>query len=124
MNFKDLFKRKPGGTTLGNLLRGAAHSFNPLLGNGLMKISDADAAARDAASANGQSPDMQTQVNDTARLLGGAAATTVAGAAKEGMMEYVKKHAAYVVGGVIGFCALIAAIIALTKRGGSKRSRY
>jgi hypothetical protein len=41
MAFKDLFKRKPGGTKVGNLFRGIANKASGgVLGNGLLKVDE------------------------------------------------------------------------------------
>jgi hypothetical protein len=56
--FQDLFKRKPGGTTVGNLLRAGskiglnaiAPGAGALVGNGAMMITDSDAQGRDNGS--------------------------------------------------------------------------
>lgn len=51
--FKNLFKRKPGGTFFGNLLRGVANkATGGLLGNGAMMISQEDADKRDLSDAD------------------------------------------------------------------------
>ncbi len=48
--FSGIFKRKPGGTMFGNLLRGVAHQASGgVLGNGVMMISQEDAGKRDNA---------------------------------------------------------------------------
>lgn len=53
--FSNLFKRKPGGTFVGNLIRGAVKSVpvvGGLLGNGAMMISQVDADKRDLSDAD------------------------------------------------------------------------
>lgn len=51
MALKDLFKRKPGGTFVGNLLRGAANKASGgVLGNGAMMITQEQADIRDLSN--------------------------------------------------------------------------
>lgn len=53
MGFFDIFKRKPGGTDFGNLLRGvASQATGGILGHGTMMISEKDADKRDLSDAD------------------------------------------------------------------------
>lgn len=53
--FKNIFKRKPGGTFVGNMIRGAVKNVpvvGGFLGNGQMMISEEDADKRDLSDAD------------------------------------------------------------------------
>lgn len=89
MALKELFKRKVGGTMVGNLLRkGAKLGANALMpgtgafvGNGLMKISETAAANRDKT---GKAGDKQAIIEGLqTNLSGPATAALLVGAAQE-----------------------------------------
>lgn len=57
-----LFKRKPGGTVIGNLIRGVANTASGgVLGNGQMMITQQDADKRDLSDADYQAKYGQTK---------------------------------------------------------------
>jgi hypothetical protein len=58
----NLFKRKPGGTVIGNLFRGVASAASGgILGNGAMMISQQDADKRDLTDADYEKKYSQTK---------------------------------------------------------------
>lgn len=72
--FKSIFRRKPGGTMLGNIFRGVAKAIpiaGPLLGNGGMMITAEQAAERAAKEAAGQTANLPI-LNDAAKAQIGA----------------------------------------------------
>lgn len=78
----NLFKRKPGGTVIGNLLRTTAKTMTGgFLGNGTMMISQEDADKRDLSDAEFQAKYGKTKNNVILPAMSKLAATNQANAA-------------------------------------------
>lgn len=108
--FKDLFKRKPGGTFVGNLIRGVANKASyGLLGNGLFKLKE------------GESPDESNENAKDAIAQGVAYTNKVAGtdgAQKDVFFMYLKQYWYYV---AVPFGVVV---LYLMSRNKSNRRRY
>lgn len=107
---KNLFKRKPGGTFVGNLIRGAANKFSGgLLGNGAMMIKPDEtpqqADTRLIKSVGSGVAAFDNMASQSVRT--DEVTQTVTEKLKSGAETQKKPALALIVGGVVGGLAVI-----------------
>jgi len=116
MSLKTLFKRKPGGTAVGNILRGVSHDLTGgLLGNGAMMIKQGET---DPSAANAR----------TNEVIGGAMGGVQTANAKQSVSDKFTGIAAKVMGFfplILGGIVTLGGIIYFATRSkGRGRRRY
>lgn len=106
MSFLKLFKRKEGGTMVGNLLRGVAHSINPMLGNGAMKLRPGEKPADANARAS----------KEFGATMAGAQAGNQLYRTTDNLMENAKKGAGKLLIPIIALVGIVVALFAFRKK--------
>lgn len=107
MAFKDLFKRKEGGTIVGNLLRGAVHQVSGgLLGNGALMLKPGQSTAANNANAAKAAGAAAVSFTDVANAGGGIVSAPIeqnvkAGATMQTIKNFITKYW-YIALGVVG----------------------
>lgn len=108
MSLKKLFKRKPGGTVLGNLVRGAVRTATGgILGNGALMISKEQYDAKNRGENVSNEREKQYLMESTGAALNGInnkdKVNTIVDKIKQGGVKSI----AYVVGGIIAIVGVI-----------------
>lgn len=123
----NLFKKKPGGTAIGNLFRKAANTATGgILGNGAnmitqqeydkKNITDAEYEMKYGLTKTGQYVNNQPP-NEQQKKAADATAKLSPG-------EWFKKYWYIALGGIVGFVLLVWGIIKLSKKSGRRRGGY
>lgn len=97
--FKNIFKKKPGGTFVGNLIRGVANKYSfGLLGNGAMMLKEGETA---------QNNDSAARVREAAQnaIEGAAINRKVTDSTGSSLKEWFTNNAK-IIGGVVGLILL------------------
>lgn len=107
MAFKDLFKRKEGGTLVGNLLRATSNKFSGgLLGNGAMKLKPGESVQENNAKLAVKSGAAAVAFNDM-KNTGDVTKPTSANVKLGATKEWLKKNWYYVLIPVVVVVVLV-----------------
>ncbi|MCG8329801.1 MAG: hypothetical protein MI974_19045 [Chitinophagales bacterium] len=120
--FKKLFKKKPGGTFVGNLLRGVGDNFTGGIYSKVFKAPDANSGGSPSRlgtphvtvtpPATGPTPGYRstTPMNDR-------------GGSNRDKKNILKEYGAYIAGGALALALTIWAIVSNNKGGGRRRRK-
>lgn len=124
-----LFKRKKGGTFVGNLIRGAASkATGGILGSGAgLAAWEAKEAQKVTDGLHDQIANLTSKMNSkqmgadlvTSTLKNSPVDKTSPNAGESVVLETLKSNWGYILGGLIGLGGLIYLLVRLTKKGGS-----
>lgn len=119
--FKDLFKRKPGGTFLGNLLRSAAHTASGgMLGNGAMMLKSDESANSQSSTSSSPTPSfLMSQIQAETVNQGGNMGAAIM---NNSIMKFARQHIK-LIGGLIGGVLFFTLIFLGFKKATSKKSK-
>lgn len=119
--FKNIFKKKPGGTFVGNMLRGIGDKFTGGLVSAAFPAPPRVAPAAPSVPASATPPISQILAPIQAAALGASAQKEET--PKKGYMQWLREKWAYAVGGLVVVGGLIYYLTRGRKKGGSYKGR-